>query len=151
MNSKKPILTSEKLFGSLIAGFNLIYSINGNMIETEYPNEEYSNSSSHAYEFVPVSTVIGFSVLGVSFLLLAIAKVIFASSDQYMANNRYDLVIFKQVTSKQQVHQRLVNTNNANVHNLNAAAACGFDISMLQNRSSFSPVFTMSASQVKTN
>lgn len=144
-------LKSEKLIGCFIVFFNVITSLDANMIETEYPPPNEGDTEDHAYEFVPVSTIIGFSVLGISFLLLAIAKIIFASSDQYMLNNRYDLVIFKQVTSKQQVQQRQVNTNNANVHNLNAAAACGFDVSMLNNRNTFSPIFTMGTNQVKTD
>lgn len=123
-----------------------------NMVPIEYPDDEVNNVYEHAYVFVPVATIVGFSVVGVCFLLLVVAKIIFTSSDQYMLNNRYDLVIYKQVTSKAHVQQKQVNQNSANVHNLNAAAACGFDINMLNNRNSYNSIFNVDQIQnIKTD
>lgn len=70
---------------------------NANLVETSYPRDNVENVEEHAYVFVPIATIVGFSAVGLCILLIIIAKVIFASSDQYMFNNRYDLVIYKQV------------------------------------------------------
>ena len=82
------------------------------------------------YEFVPVSTLVGFAFIGICFLLLTIAKIVYTNSDQYMTNNRFDLIIFKPPT-KNSVIGRVYSNNNANTHNLTAAATSGFDVSML--------------------
>ena len=82
------------------------------------------------YEFVPISTLVGFGFIGVCFLLLTISKMMYANSDQYMANNRFDLVIFKPPT-KNSVIGRVYSNNTANAHNLAAATSSGFDVSML--------------------
>lgn len=68
------------------------------LVETEYPRNEVDDVEEHAYVFVPLATVIGFAAVGLCLLLIIVAKIIFASSDQYMLNNRYDLVIYKQVS-----------------------------------------------------
>ncbi len=94
--------------------------------------------SSNVYEFTPLATIIGFAFIAICFLLLAIAKIMFASSDQYMMNNRYDLVIFKAPTKNTVMGPRRVYANNAaNAHNLTAAKSCGFDVSLLNSRSSY--------------
>lgn len=82
------------------------------------------------YVFTPISTMVGLGFIAICFLILTIAKIINANSDQYMSNNRYDLIIFKPPT-KNSVIGRVYSNNSANTHNLNAASASGFDISVL--------------------
>lgn len=121
----------------------------------EIPDSSHSSETT-AYEFTPLATIIGFAFIAICFLLLAIAKIMFASSDQYMMNNRYDLVIFKAPTKNTVVGPRRVYSNNtANTHNLNAAQACGFDVSMLNSRNPYTLLANLSngatPSTVKSN
>lgn len=113
-----------------------------NKIDITLPVE--GSASSTSYEFIPVSTIIGFSFVAVCLVLLAVAKIMYASSDQYMMNNRYDLVIFKPPTKNSVIGPRRVYTNStASTHNLNAAAACGFDVSMLNTRNPYTSMSMM--------
>lgn len=125
---------------SLICLFTRSNLIETNKVEISYPIEHARNST--AYEFVPIATIIGFSFTIVCLLLLAIAKLMFTSSDQYMMNNRYDLVIFKPPTKHSAIGPRRGYKNSdANTNNLNAASACGFDLTTLTKRSSLnSPI-----------
>ena len=125
-----------------------IKPIEANQISIVYPtkvNQTLINELSHGYAFTPFATIIGLVFIGVSFSFLAIAKILYASSDQYMMNNRYDLVIFKAPTKNngQLMGPRRVYSNSAaNTHNLNAAQACGFDVSMLNSRNSYSALLS---------
>lgn len=80
------------------------------------------------YTFTPMVTIIGFIFIATTFSFLAIVKLFFASSDQYMTNNRFDLVIFKQPKNKSVPGpRRNYGNKKANAHNIKVAAACGFD------------------------
>lgn len=97
-----PSLTPMMKRLALVLAIFFLSSINlwmteANLVETEYPRDNVENVDDHAYVFVPMATIVGFSVVGICILLVIIAKIVFASSDQYMFNNRYDLVIYKQV------------------------------------------------------
>lgn len=133
----------NSLFSLFIKNGFIIKLANSNLVDVEYPQNDVENVEEHAYVFVPVATIVGFCVVGVCLLLLVGAKIMFASSDQYMVNNPYDLVIYKQVTSKAHVQHKQTNTNSANAHNLNAAVASNFDITLIRNRKSFKAVFQM--------
>lgn len=94
-----------------------------------------SGSVSHSLNFTPIATIVGFVFLGVSFSMLAIAKLWYASSDHYMTNNRFDLVIFKPPTKRSVFGGREIYSNTkASAHNLAAAQACGFDFSKVTKR-----------------
>jgi hypothetical protein len=96
-----------------------------------------SHVVNHSPSFTPIATTIGFVFLGVSFAMLAIAKLWYASSDHYMTNNRFDLVIFKQPTKKSVLGGRKIyNNTKASAHNLAAAQVCGFDFSKINIRKS---------------
>ncbi len=124
----------------IVALLNFLVGVRSNLVEVNHPTTEVEDVTANAYVFVPVASIVGFAAVGVCLLVLVLAKIIFASSDQYMLNNRYDLVIYRQVTGKAQVQQKQVNMSSANVHNLNAAVASGFDINML-NRNTFNTMF----------
>ncbi|CAF0719070.1 unnamed protein product [Brachionus calyciflorus] len=110
----------------------IISLVKGNKIEIEHPNVEVKNST--AYEFVPRVTLIGLGFTAISFLLLALAKIMYSSSEHYTMNNKYDLAIFKAPNKNSLVGLRRVYKNNdASDHNLNAALACGFDITKILN------------------
>lgn len=116
-----------------------------NKIDIVYPVHQQINST--AYEFVPMATIIGFSFTGICFFLLVFAKIMFTSSDQNMSKNRYDLVIFKPATRNSNLGLRRVYKNlKASNHNLNAAAASGFNVSMLINRNSYNSIISLSDS-----
>ena len=101
---------------------------NANQVPIESPVKTIQPANQ--YEFIPISTMVGLGFIAACFLLLTIAKIINANSDQYMSNNRFDLIIFKPPT-KNSVIGRVYSNNNANVHNLAAAASSGFDVSVL--------------------
>lgn len=104
-----------------------------NQIEIEHPIIEHRNTT--AYEFIPQITIIGFGFTFISFFLLIIAKLMYNSSDHYMMNNRYDLIIFKPPTKHSLLELRRVYKNSeASEHNLNAALSSGFDITKITNR-----------------
>jgi hypothetical protein len=96
-------LVKSKLEHLCLAGLFLVFTYSNlaqsNLIEITYP-VPVNATESHEYYFTPWATIIGFVFIGVSFGLLAIAKLMFDSTDQYMMNNRYDLVIFKPPTNK---------------------------------------------------
>lgn len=128
----------------LIIGI-VCYSIKAaeaNLLTISYPNEVNQTAideSKHDYPFTPVATIIGLVFIAISFSFLAIAKILYASSDQYMMNNRFDLVIFKPPTNKSVLGPRRIYTNTiTHSHNLAAAQACGFDVSMLNTRNPYS-------------
>ena len=77
----------------------------------------------------------------------------FTSSAQYMANNRYDLVIFKPPTTgkneKDKGPKRVYTNVTANSHNISAAKACGFDVSMLNTRNPLTALSALSSVQSK--
>ena len=108
--------------------------VTGNLtIDPRYDN----HAVNHSPNFTPIATIIGFVFLGVSFAMLALAKLWYASSDHYMTNNRFDLVIFKQPTKRSILGGRKIyNNTKASAHNLAAAQACGFDFSKINNRKS---------------
>lgn len=125
--------------------FNIIRETNASLQPIEITDSSHSSETSTAYEFTPLATIIGFAFIAICFLVLAIAKIMFASSDQYMMNNRYDLVIFKAPTKNTVMGPRRVYSNNtANTHNLNAAQACGFDVSMLNTRNPYNLLSNLS-------
>ena len=116
-----------------------VFNLNeSNLVEIVYPSEYNSSEivESTAYEFVPISTMIGFGFIGVCFLTLTVAKIMLTSSDKYMMSNRYDLIIFKPPDKKAQTGgpRRVYSNNQASQHNLNAAAATGIDLSILNGR-----------------
>ncbi len=114
-----------------------VSSVQANLQHIEYPKEykQIINAKKNSYEFTPVSTIIGFVFIGISFSFLAIAKVLFATSDQYMMNNQFDLVIFKPPTNKLVLGPRRVYKNTAaNAHNVTVANAVGLDVSVLNKR-----------------
>jgi hypothetical protein len=148
---KSPIDYKNILRNVAIVGLLTVNDCRANLVKPSYSVDEGEDVLTNAYVFVPIASIVGFCAVGVCFLLLIVAKVIYASSDQYMLNNRYDLVIYKQVTSKAQVQQKQVNTNSANMHNLTAAAACGFDINMLNNRNTFNSIFNVPQSNGQAN
>lgn len=122
----------------LVVSMNLLWSLtHANQIQIEYPLEE-SKGDNTMYEFVPVASIVGFGVIGLCFFLLIVVKLMFASSNQYMLNNRYDLIIYKTQMAKNPMVQQiqLNSTSSVNAHNLNAALASGFDMSMLNKRNS---------------
>lgn len=126
---------------SIICILTIQYSIQQSVASLqpiEIPSNAQGEAFGTAYEFTPLATIIGFAFIGICFLLLTIAKIMFASSDQYMMNNRYDLVIFKAPTKNTVMGPRRVYSNStANAHNLQAAQSCGFDVSMLNSRNSY--------------
>ena len=125
------------LFVVVIFLFSYVKITENRLVTPTYPLP-FNETISTAYEFVPLATIIGFGFLGVCFLLLAIAKIMYQSSNQYMMNNQYDLVIFKPPTKNSNNGPCRVYSNvNANAHNLNAAANCGFDVSMLNARNPY--------------
>jgi hypothetical protein len=143
MESLKPLsnINYVIIFLTIVALDNLTVT-NANLIEIEYPKGTHQTVP-NTYEFVPMATIIGFVFIAVCFTLLAVAKIMFASTDQYMMNNRYDLVIFKPPTNKSVLGPRRVYSNTAvNAHNLAAAQACGFDISMLNGRNPYTSFLT---------
>ncbi len=109
------------------------------MVQSQYPELD----SDQIAEFTPVASIIGFIFIGVNFLILAIIKTYYLSSDQYNIQNRFDLVIFKtpQKNGKKLGARSIYKNSKASMHNLNAAAACGFDLSKL-NIDKFSPVLS---------
>ena len=134
-------LVKSKLEHLCLAGLFLVFTYSNlaqsNLIEITYP-VPVNTTESHEYYFTPWATIIGFVFIGVSFGLLAIAKLMFDSTDQYMMNNRYDLVIFKPPTNKSILGPRRVYSNTAvNAHNLAAAAASGFDVTMLNSKNPY--------------
>jgi hypothetical protein len=120
------------------------HQANGKMVEAHLPVA--SAIIPNQYNFFPISTIIGLSFIVICFLLLAVAKIMFTSSAQYMANNRYDLVIFKPPSGgkndKDKGPRRVYTNVSANSHNISAAKACGFDVSMLNTRN---PLTALSA------
>lgn len=90
------------------------------------------------YTFTPMATIIGFVFIATTFSFLAIIKLFFASSDHYMTNNRFDLVIFKPPKNKS-THgpRRIYGNKKVNTHNIRAAAACGFDHKDIRNNGSY--------------
>ena len=109
--------------------FSLLYSLcEANEVPIQAPVKTITPEAQ--YVFIPVSTMVGLGFIAICFLILTIAKIINANSDQYMSNNRYDLIIFKPPT-KNSVIGRVYSNNTANAHNLSAASASGFDISVL--------------------
>jgi hypothetical protein len=128
-----------------------IKPIEANQISIVYPtkvNQTLINELSHGYAFTPFATIIGLVFIGVSFSFLAIAKILYASSDQYMTNNRFDLVIFKPPTNKI-VFDRIYTNTTTNSHNLAAAKACGFDVSMLRTRNLFTTLINRKSTKRK--
>lgn len=90
------------------------------------------------YVFYPASTIVGFVFVGIWFVFILIAKIMYNSSDQYKMNNRFDLVIFKTATKNSLIGpRRIYSNNNINTQNLTAAAASGFDLNILNARASF--------------
>jgi hypothetical protein len=109
-------------------------------------NSNYTVSAGDGHKtiyFTPLATIIGFIFIGVNFFLLAIIKIYYLSSDQYNIQNRFDLVIFKPPTksSNRIGLRRIYKNSKASMHNLNAAIASGFDVSKLNDRQFFAPVF----------
>jgi hypothetical protein len=87
------------------------------------------------YVFYPVSSIVGMCFVGIWFAFILIAKIMFSSSDQYKISNRYDLVIFKPATKTSLIGPRLIySNNNVNMQNINAAAASGFDVNVINQR-----------------
>jgi hypothetical protein len=115
--------------GKFFIWFSLVYSLceaNQVPIESPVPTIEPEGQ----YVFTPIASIVGLGFIAVSFLILTIAKIINSNSDHYMANNRYDLIIFKPPTKNSNIG-RVYSNNTANAHNLSAATACGFDFSLL--------------------
>lgn len=139
-------ILEKNSFFYLISIFIFFKQINASLQPIVIPaSTSTANEQTSVYEFTPLATIIGFAFIIICFLFLAIAKIMFASSDQYMMNNRYDLVIFKAPTKNngQLMGPRRVYSNSAaNTHNLNAAQACGFDVSMLNSRNSYSALLS---------
>lgn len=130
-------------------------SIEANLLAINYPievNQTAIDEKRHDYPFTPIATIIGFVFIGISFAFLAITKMLYASSDQYMMNNRFDLVIFKPPTTKSVLGPRRVYSNTvANAHNLTAATSCGFDVRMLSARNPYTSFLTANNSPVPAN
>ncbi len=133
--------------GDLLISFSILIAITiieTRQIEIVAPLESAENA--HAYEFVPIATLVGLGAVGFCFIILAILKIMFANSDQYMANNRYDLVIFK-IPTKNSVNTacHIYSNRNANSNNTEAAIAAGFDFASLNNsiRSPYSNMKTI--------
>ena len=119
-----------------------------NQINVKIPTPSYESQT--AFVFIPAATLVGFGFVGVCILLLAIAKIMFTSSAQYMTNNRYDLVIFKPPTKNSSgVPRRNYANTAANAQNLKAASNCGFDLSMLTTRNPFTALTSLSSIQQK--
>lgn len=81
--------------------------------------------------------------MGVWLGFVLIAKIMYTSSDQYRTTNKFDLVLFKPPSKSAGGAtaigpRRIYSNNNANLQNLNAAAASGVDFSILNVRTSFS-------------
>jgi hypothetical protein len=75
--------------------------------------------------------------VGVWFVFMLIAKIMYNSTDQYKINNRFDLVIFKPATKNSLVGpRRIYSNNNVNMQNINAANASGMDMSFIHHRNS---------------
>lgn len=127
------------LLSSTLAFTIFTKQTDANLLTINYPVEiNQTLVERHGYPFTPIATIIGFVFIGISFSFLAIAKILYASSDQYMMNNRFDLVIFKPPTNKSILGPRRVYSNTvANAHNLTAATAVGFDVSMLSARNPY--------------
>jgi hypothetical protein len=134
------ILVGKFVSTRLFLIYFCISSIQANLQHIVYPAEfnQTADANKHAYEFTPIATIIGFVFIGISFSFLAIAKVLCASSDQYMMKNQFDLVIFKPPTNKSVLGPRRVYSNTvANAHNLTAANAVGFNPSVLNGRNPY--------------
>ena len=152
MNSKfKEIFQFLKLIIYAKIIIECIKQADANQVEAKIPIEPIVSPT--AYNFFPISTIIGLGFIVVCFLLLAIAKIMFTSSAQYMANNRYDLVIFKPPTTgkneKDKGPKRVYTNVTANSHNISAAKACGFDVSMLNTRNPLTALSALSSVQSK--
>ena len=121
-------------------------SVEANLLAINYPvevNQTAIDEKRHDYPFTPIATIIGFVFIGISFAFLAITKMFYSSSDQYMMNNRFDLVIFKPPTTKSVLGPRRVYSNTvANAHNLTAASSCGFHVGMLNARNPYTSFMT---------
>ncbi len=116
-------------YGKFLIWFSLVYSLcEANQVPIESPIPTIEPEAQ--YVFTPVATLVGLGFIAICFLVLTIAKIINSNSDQYMANNRYDLIIFKPPSKNSNIG-RVYSNNTANAHNLSAATACGFDISLL--------------------
>jgi hypothetical protein len=108
--------------------------------KTEIENERIYHAF---YDFKPISTIVGISFISICIATLAIVKIAFGTNNQYMVGNKYDLVIYKPPSKNN--NNKFSNINNnvssqpqVNLHNLNAAAAVGFDsilIEYFKNRS----------------
>lgn len=123
----------------------------------EYAGERCTplNNGTHSvpYDFVPISTIVGFVFVGLWLSFILIAKIFGNSSDKYKMNNKFDLVIFKPATSSKQdslIGQRRVVAHNVYSHNINAANACGFDFNLINARTSFSELINNTSSDLGT-
>jgi hypothetical protein len=84
------------------------------------------------YYFMPLASLVVVIFVGFFILALIIAKIFLNSSTENISDNRYDLIIFKKPNKNSMPDpRRLLSSNNANQHNVNAAEAAGFDMSTL--------------------
>ena len=98
-------------------------------------NPRHNNDRLGNYNFYPVSSIVGIVFVGIWFAFVAIAKIMYNSTDQYKINNRFDLVIFKPATKNSLIGpRRIYGNNNVNIQNINAANASGMDLSFLYHR-----------------
>ena len=85
----------------------------------------------------PTSTIIACIFVALSFLIIAILKVTFSSTDHFLAD-RNDLVIFKPSQKNQLiVGRKMFENNQINQHNIKVTSESGFDMRCL-NRPSLS-------------
>jgi hypothetical protein len=83
----------------------------------------------------PIASIVAMVFVGVWFVFVIIAKIMYNSTDQYKINNRFDLVIFKPATKNSLVGpRRIYSNNNVNIQNIHAATASGMDMSFLYQR-----------------
>lgn len=116
-------------------------------------HNEIRSGLEHAYEFVPVGTIVGFGFT--AFVLVGVWILRFiTSSDQYMLANRYDLVMYKIPTDPRSLlglpKKVFVNTT-AIQHNLTAARACGFEVSSLNKRFDYEHVHKLQMFNINTS
>ena len=144
----KLLLIMSRTMSVLLAILNIItyfsYIADAHLAPLEIPayngercNKPLNNrTNKQDYKFIPGSTIAGFVFVSVWFGFIVIAKIMGSSSDKYKINNKFDLVIFKPATKDSLIGPRRIHSNNnIYIHNINAATACGFDLSALEVKS----------------
>ena len=95
----------------------------------------------------PTATIVSVCFIFVWFIIITVLKIMFTSTDEFMNNNKYDLILFKptnQTKNSAFVGRKMFENNAVNQHNLKAELEAGFELdrpaksNMMRRQSEFS-------------